>query len=301
MFSSAAAVGSVAAYAGVGGVVSLLAHFTPLYLGAVIPLVLASFSRLLVWRWTIGIVSAVAFIMSGLLVLREVTRDAGPSVASSARDQIKIIQFNALRSNQDVGRIAEWLIAQRPDIVTISEARVDLRDALAKRAGWRAAGGHGSLMIFTARPYLKMDRPRLNQTHTPSFVNATYGVPSGPIEVLTTHFNRRRGYTVRPQREALERIVEKLPQQRMIMTGDFNATPWSGEIRALDRASILTRRTGATASWPAQVFGVRWPLPFLAIDHVYAGPEWATVRVERGPWLGSDHYPIIVTLAPTKP
>ncbi len=29
-----------------------------------------------------------------------------------------------------------------------------------------------------------------------------------------------------------------------------------------------------------------------------AGPGWATVKVERGPWLGSDHYPLIVTLAP---
>ena len=37
----------------------------------------------------------------------------------------------------------------------------------------------------------------------------------------------------------------------------------------------------------------------LPIDHVYAGPGWRTVSVQRGPKLGSDHYPVIVTLAPS--
>ena len=41
------------------------------------------------------------------------------------------------------------------------------------------------------------------------------------------------------------------------------------------------------------------PFALLPIDHVYAGPGWRTVRAERGPRLGSDHYPVIVTLAPS--
>ena len=40
------------------------------------------------------------------------------------------------------------------------------------------------------------------------------------------------------------------------------------------------------------------PFPFLPIDHVYAGRDWRTVRVQRGPRLDSDHYPVIVRLAP---
>jgi endonuclease/exonuclease/phosphatase (EEP) superfamily protein YafD len=39
-------------------------------------------------------------------------------------------------------------------------------------------------------------------------------------------------------------------------------------------------------------------VPFLAIDHVYAGRDWATVKVERGPRVGSDHFPVVLTLAP---
>lgn len=91
------------------------------------------------------------------------------------------------------------------------------------------------------------------------------------------------------------------PRERMILGGDFNASHWSAEVRRLDHSLGLIRRERAVATWPAQVFGQAWPLPFLPIDHIYAGPGWATVKVERGPWLGSDHYPLVVTLAPIAP
>ena len=51
----------------------------------------------------------------------------------------------------------------------------------------------------------------------------------------------------------------------------------------------------------ARLLGRDWPLPVLPIDHVYAGPGWATVSVERGPSIGSDHYPLVVILAPVAP
>ena len=58
----------------------------------------------------------------------------------------------------------------------------------------------------------------------------------------------------------------------------------------------LERRTKALFSWPAYL-GAKVPFPFLPIDHVYAGKAWRTVSVKRGPRLGSDHYPVFVTLA----
>ena len=32
------------------------------------------------------------------------------------------------------------------------------------------------------------------------------------------------------------------------------------------------------------------------LDQVYAGAQWKTVSIERGPRLASDHYPVIVVL-----
>lgn len=245
--------------------------------------------------------SILAIIASGFLVLPEFNRDAGPVAAANAPGQVKVIQLNALRRNADIGRVADWVIAQHPDVVTITEARRDLRDLLIRRAGWKTAGAHGDLIIFTPRAYVRMNRPGLPPRAQLTFVNATYANAGGPVELVTTHIAWPTTAVVGQQTGELAGVVARLPRQRMILTGDFNATPWSREMRTLDQSLGLVRRDRALPTWPAQVLGQRWPLPFLPIDHIYAGPGWATVKVERGPWLGSDHYPLIVTLAPVAP
>ena len=76
-------------------------------------------------------------------------------------------------------------------------------------------------------------------------------------------------------------------------------TPWSFTLKRLDRGLGIERRTHALASWPAGEFSgyrLHSPMPLVPIDHVYAGRDWRTVSVKRGPKLGSDHYPVVVTL-----
>ena len=71
-------------------------------------------------------------------------------------------------------------------------------------------------------------------------------------------------------------------------------------IGASDGLFGLERRTRALFTWPAGRFSrLRFaaPFPILAIDQVYAGSDWKTVAVRRGPELGSDHYPVVVELA----
>jgi len=276
----------------------VLSHFALAY-GA-IGLVGAVWA-LLAGRGPIVAASVLAMVASGFLVRPEFERDLGPTAPADARGQIKVIQINARRSNADIDRIADWLIAQHPDVVTVTEARHDLRDLLIKRTGWKTAGAHGDLIIFTPKQYLVMNRPRVAARSELTFVNATYANPGGPMELVTTHLAWPTAPPVARQHEELARVIARLPRGRMILTGDFNATPWSKGLQGLDRDFRLTRRDRAVPTYPAQILGQAWPLPFLPIDHVYAGPGWATVRVERGPWLGSDHYPLIVTLAPVSP
>ena len=273
----------------------LLSHFALVY-GAVGLSGLAW--ALAARRGPIVAASVLALLASGALIRPEFVRDAGPTAPTTATGQIKVIQINALRDNADIGRIADWLIAQHPDVVTVTEARHDLRDLLIRRTGWKTAGAHGDLIIFTPEAYLRMHRPFVSPRSELSFVNATYANRSGPMELVTTHLAWPTAPPVARQRRELASVVARLPRERMILTGDFNATPWSKGRQRLDRGLGLTRRDRAVATYPAQVLGHAWPLPFLPIDHVYAGPGWATVKVERGPWLGSDHYPLIVTLAP---
>ncbi len=275
----------------------LLSHFAPAY--GVIGLFGLAHASLLTKRLrpvAFG-ASLAAILGAGLLMAPEFLRPAGPT-STGTTGTVKVIQFNMLRTNGDLNRIADWLATQDPDVVTITETRHDLRDLLVRRFGWHMAGAHGHLIIFTPRPYRVMNRPDAPKDTDFTFVNASYASESGPLEVVTTRFRWPTHPLAPRQPEGLAFVVSRLPRERMILTGDFNATPWSFQIRRLDRSLGLTRRDRAVATWPAQILGRPWPLPILPIDHVYAGPGWATVKVERGPWLGSDHYPLIVTLAP---
>jgi endonuclease/exonuclease/phosphatase (EEP) superfamily protein YafD len=303
-----AGVAALAALAAQGGrtslLLDLLGQFALVFLAAgLAALVLA----LVVRRWARKAVAALGFvtiIASGALLAPEFLRDAGPTAAADAPRQIKVIQFNALRVNDNIAGAVDWIVAQHPDIVTVQETRRDLRDALVARTGWQVAGAAGDLMIFSRAPRIRMDRPALAEERL-HWVNATYPSTSGPYEVVTVHLDWPLGPSQSAQWAGLADLVRRLPNDRLIVAGDFNAAPFAFAMRRGERALGLQRRDRALASFPAkwQAAGpVRSPVPILPIDHVYAGRGWATVKVERGPsGLGSDHYPLIVTLAPISP
>lgn len=182
------------------------------------------------------------------LMAPEMFRSTGPSLPEGSARAVKVIQINALRTNTDLRRISDWLIAQNPDVVAISEARADLRDLLVARTGWKVAGAKGTLMIFTREGYLQMERPRLAKGSQLSFVNATYATPTGDIEIVTTHLDWPTRPIFQQQAQGLETVISHLPTARMLLLGDFNSTPWSRSIRGLDHRLGLIRRDKAVAT-----------------------------------------------------
>jgi endonuclease/exonuclease/phosphatase (EEP) superfamily protein YafD len=244
--------------------------------------------------------SALGILGACALIAPEYLRDTGPKAASDAPGQIKVIQFNTWRGNRDFDRIASWLKQENPDFAVLEEVTPELRDRIVVRTGWTIAGSRSNTMIFSHRPYLVMKRPKI-PGGVVTWVNASYDNPTGPIEVVVTHMPWPND-PAEPQAAAdIHAVLAQLPRRRMILAGDFNSTPWSFQRRRSDTNLGLTRRDRALWSWPAQQAAEwRWPapFPFLPIDHLYAGAGWATVSVKRGPRLGSDHFPIVVTLAP---
>jgi endonuclease/exonuclease/phosphatase (EEP) superfamily protein YafD len=253
----------------------------------------------------IGFAVAMAGIAaSAVLMAPEYLRDVGPTARPGSPGEIKVIQFNAWRNSRQLDRIVTWLQAEKPDVVLIEESTPALRDMIRARTGWWVAGAQSSDMIFTHAPYRVMHRPPARPGTALSWVNATYDSPSGPMEIVVTHTQWPTDPRQTPQNLDLRNVAAALPRERMILGGDFNSTPWSFRRRQEDTALGLIRRDRAVATWPTGHAGPwRWlaPIPFLPIDHIYAGAGWATTGVRRGPRLGSDHYPLIVTLAPVAP
>ena len=82
-----------------------------------------------------------------------------------------------------------------------------------------------------------------------------------------------------------------------IVTGDLNDVAWSTTTRRFQRLSgLLDPRVGRGFynTFHAGIPVMRWPL-----DHLFHDAEFRLIRMSRLPNIGSDHFPILFSLALT--
>lgn len=280
-----------------------LTHFAPFWAaGALLVLVFGlTLSSPRVRPWMLGI-GGLGLLAAGALIAPELTRPMSPRAPANAPGQIKIIQLNGWESNRDIKSTARWLAAQHADIIVVEEAKPPLREAIRKATGYKMTIELSKAAIFHHAPTVPTAVPLGPPWKTwPSLVRASFEGPNGPYTVVGVHYVWPTWPLQALQRRRLAETLDHYERSRLIVVGDFNLTPWSFALRRQDARFGLERRTRAMFTWPAQPFAngrLTSPAPFLPIDHVYAGSGWRTVSITRGPRLPSDHYPVIVVLAP---
>ena len=301
---------ALAALVAQGGIFSdrldVLTHFAPVWLTL-------AMAALGLWILAGGrqpfaptpVMAAIAILASGALIVPEFLRPSGGPPPAEG-ETLKIVQFNLWGRGENPDRAVKWILAQDADILVFQEA-------FARSGGVaRALSSQYPHHVTCAEPYpcstmiLSRQRPVRKRNlggNTPyvlSGAEATFATPKGEFSVIGVHFTWP--IPAGPQQQQtlrLARVVAEHPRETTIVSGDFNSTPWSFSLRRQDQMLGLIRRTRGQNSWPATAVSrwkVRPPLPFLAIDQVYAGSDWKTVSVTRGPKLGSDHYPIVTVL-----
>ncbi len=294
------ALSAAAAVAAQGGRFSdrldVLTHFAPLYLaGGALTLTAAIFAHR---RLAPALLGAAAVIGSLALMLPEFMRPQSPTLPPGAAGQIKIIQFNAARDSQALDQRLAWLTAEDPDVLVVEDSRAVFQTAVTQRLGRQMACGKTcEVAIFTRTPAKQIEAPRRGRKGLgPAVTIAHLDDAVGDFAVVGVHYVWPTDLRTHAENSArLQELIKGRAPERLILTGDFNSTPWSFSRRREDTALGLERRTRALATYPANgPFG----LALLPIDHVYAGPGWRTVSVTRGPRLGSDHYPVVAVLAP---
>lgn len=284
----------------------VLTHFAPIVLAALLAvLVYGAVAERGRARTSLCLLAAVGSIAAGLLIAPEYLRPKSSAAARGAPDQLKLIQFNAWGRNHDQDATVAWLKAQSPDILVVEEASVIAQKLKAGLGGYHVSCGACSVIIFSKAEPIARDVPVPSNEGRmrPPIAGATFRDERGEFTVFGTHYTWPiYGGWQQAQGRVIAGLLNRFPKERLILSGDFNSTPWSFSRRREDEMFGLERRTRGLFSWPAgriSRLGVQTPFPLLPIDHVYAGPGWRTVTVERGPRLGSDHYPVIVTLAPS--
>jgi len=254
-------------------------------------------------RWVMVGLGSAALLACSVLMLPEYWAAWRFKPAAPAASDLKIVQFNVWADNRAPEKSLAWILAQDADVVQIEEGGgastkivKGLRDAypfsncdkntrcetwIFSRKKMIARGGMPSEMPYLAGAW------------------ATLADAKGPFTVAATHYTWPLPAGIQQaQSRKLAQVLAPFGKQSTILTGDFNSTPWSFTLKRQDKLLGLRRWTRALASWPAGQFSrvAVAPAPFLPIDHVYAGSEWHAVKIERGPVLGSDHRPVVVTL-----
>ena len=314
-----ALVGAIAALGGLGGAFSdrldTLTHLTPLWLvlglaGAALGAAVARGGE----RKAIVAIGAAAVLASGGLMAPDLLARIAPKPKAVGTSTLKLVQFNIWARNDAPQKTLDWILAQNADVVMIEEAgggSWPVIKGLSKAyPNYVSCPGvrYCDTWIFSRLPMVKgqtspqdhMEKINTREDGTLRCAWATLRDPRGDFTVAATHFVWP--IPAGPQQAQSRLLVSRMApfdKSSLILTGDFNSTPWSFSLRRQDKALGLERRSRALASWPAGKFSrlAKAPFPFLPIDQVYAGKAWKTVRVERGPVLGSDHRPVVVTLA----
>jgi endonuclease/exonuclease/phosphatase (EEP) superfamily protein YafD len=206
----------------------------------------------------------------------------------------RIVQFNAWSNNKNVELDSRWIAGQRPDVVVLEEATPEMQREIIKATGLHTSVS--SSFLIASR-----EATRIHDLADHRSVFADISGPDGhPFRLFAIHRSWPTHAAWYAESGNLLEAMSAGPISRTVVLGDFNAAPWSYALGREEARLGLVRRDHALFSWPARLpwlSGVDVPLPLLPLDHAYAGLDWKTVSVSRGPRLGSDHYPLLVTLA----
>ncbi|KQV57667.1 MULTISPECIES: endonuclease/exonuclease/phosphatase family protein [unclassified Caulobacter] len=258
-------------------------------------------------RWVMVGLGATTLAACAVLMLPDLWAAWRFKPATVAASDLKVVQFNIWHENRTPEQSLEWILAQDADVVVMEEAggnAIPVVRALKEAYPFASCdkAGRCETWIFSrkkmlARGGVPMEMPYLSGAW------ATLADAKGAFTVAGVHYTWP--IPAGPQQAQSRKLVQALApfdRKSLILTGDFNSTPWSFTLKRQDKALGLRRWTRALASWPAGKFSrvMAAPAPFLPIDHVYAGSEWRAVKIERGPALGSDHRPVVVTLRRTQ-
>ncbi|MFO1070001.1 MAG: endonuclease/exonuclease/phosphatase family protein [Geminicoccaceae bacterium] len=291
---AAAALGTAAPWlAGASTVADLLGQF--LQQVALLTLALA----LLTWltRQRLRALVAAALLALQLVVLRPDLDSIG---AAADGAPARVLFFNVWARNGSREETLDYIRRSDADVVVLAEVTEGwpaLIDRLADAYPWRVdcLGHSGCDVVLLARSRPLAAHGERDEASGAPYVEARLRLAGHAVTIAGSHLTRPvlDGDPVRQRRQAafLADRLGAIAGPRLLV-GDFNAVPWGAVGSILRRGSGLEPASGATGSWPS-------PLPGalrIPIDLALASPDLAGSVRRVGPWLGSDHRPIMVEL-----
>jgi endonuclease/exonuclease/phosphatase (EEP) superfamily protein YafD len=310
-----------------------LVSFRPQLLVLVLVLGLAMLLR---WNWRIaaGLVILLALTGGALLAPRQFSAPTPPPAGTRA---LTVMVANVLGGGADAGEVAKLINAHRPDIVSLPEAQVDVRQEIeAHLTGLRYYGytqqanaeveSATSVLVAADLGNVHFDSEKLDtgqvSSEQPGTAKPGAGDPGavtiGPVQQTTTQFGHiiitggelgklrliaYHGYPPLPKdvtiwKQDLQVVKDWCASgTQTVVAGDFNATIDHADFR--DALGSNCKSVGPTVG---EGFQGTWPAnrPVLfrtQIDHVVVSDGILPGKFQTYEMEGSDHRAVITTIA----
>jgi endonuclease/exonuclease/phosphatase (EEP) superfamily protein YafD len=226
-----------------------------------------------------------------------------PDLSASRRElpagtPVRLLSINVLTANSHYDKVARVIEAERPDVIALVEVSQEWLDALAPSVEGYARivaprDDNFGVALFARGSVNGEIRELANRTPN---IFADVRVGDTAFRIVVVH-------PIPPMSAALHDVLMDYFAElgalvrgdpRMVVAGDFNATPWSRTYATMKNASGLCDSRagfGLQATRPADGWLLRIP-----IDHVLTSCAIGVRDHRIGPDVGSDHLPVVVDL-----
>jgi endonuclease/exonuclease/phosphatase (EEP) superfamily protein YafD len=251
------------------------------------------------FKTTIGIATTLALLAAygAWPHLTSASLTNGPFILQTGEKQLRIAHFNTWAENTNYKAIADEILRLNADVVSLVEMDQKKKDTIipALKAVYPnvfdCTGQIYCELVIISKYPLQQAEGNGHWVGAP-YAKATLGGEMSGVTFVAVHTTRFP--FSRAQLTQVRELVRKLESVSgdLVVMGDFNATPFSRVNSTFSEGANLARLT-ELPTWPAQL-----EIPQLAIDHAFASSNFRVIGNQQiGNAAGSDHYPIVLTLA----
>lgn len=257
----------------------------------------------LLWGRRVLAVAIVALAAPHGAALTSLVSPGTAQAAVEPAKPVRVTTVNAYWSNWDGAALVAYVEDADPDILVIQEAdrqwrpdllRIGARFPYAVPEDWDKAR---DVVMFSRFPVSNSAR-RFTNGRGFDYQTTDLEIAGRTVTLVGVHTpSPGRAETSDTRNRYLAEIgrfaaAADLP---VIVAGDFNSTVWSphfADMMAVSGLDDTADGTGWHPTWPTWL-----PTGGIQIDHILVSGEFEVRALNRGPNIGSDHFPLTADLA----
>lgn len=227
------------------------------------------------------------------------------SVAVEQHDNyvdLRIVSANVLFTNKNHQEFLSLIDSLEPDVLAIQEYTPQWHQALSAnlaefphRITEPLPGGFG-IALYSRHSIASGGIVKLGNGNKPS-IDVELAVGDKVIHVVNVHPpppSTQAFYEERNELMVDLALTTRRKQRPVVVTGDFNATPWTAHFTDMENASGLRnarRGVGIAATWPDKFFPLLLPIDHMLVSNSIDVASFRSMSVS-----GSDHRAISADL-----